>query len=110
MGCQGVLVAHWGRKPDAPVSGYALLSVEFAATNVPHLYTRAHCTDSNDSEVGSSMTCARYTYVLGSFSNPLLSLIVAYRYNHAPPYFRGGGAGGVSASAQKSPSSVLAVY
>jgi len=109
-GCQGVLVAHWGRKPNAPISGYALLLVEFAVTNIPRLYTRAQRTNSYDGELGSSMTCARCTYVLGSFSNPPLSLIITYHYNHTPLYFLGRGAGRVSASAQKSPSSVLAVH
>jgi len=62
-----------------PSFGLCRLSVEFlAATNVPRLYNRAHRTDSYDGEVGSSMTCTRLT-VLGSFSNPPLSLIVAYR-------------------------------
>ena len=51
---------------------------EWAKTNVLHLYNRAQRTDSYDGELGSSMTCAQYTYMLGSFSNPPLSLIIAY--------------------------------
>jgi len=48
-------------------------------TNVPRLYTRAHRTDSYDSEVGSLLTCTLTTYKFGLFSNAPTSLIVAYR-------------------------------
>ena len=57
---------------------WAMASGEWAKTNIPRLYNRAQRTDSYDSELGSSMTCAQYTYMLGSFSNPPLSLIIAY--------------------------------
>ena len=82
-GCQGVRVAHWGRNPHAPISGYVLGRSE-ATTNVPHLYNRAHCPDSYDREVGSSLACTLTTYMFSLFSNAPTSLIVAYRYNHAP--------------------------
>jgi len=62
MGSSGGLVRALG--PGTPLTrlGLCRLSVEFlAVTNVPRLYNRAHCADSYDDEVGSSMTCARLT-------------------------------------------------
>ena len=71
-------VSHTGQETSCTHLGLCT-SGEWATTNVPRLYNRAQHTNSYDGELGSSMTCAWYTYVLGSFSNPPLSLIVAYR-------------------------------
>ena len=67
-----------GQETQCTHLGLCTLLVELAVTNVLHLYNRAQRTDSYDGELGSSMTCTRCTYVLSSFSNPPLSLIVAY--------------------------------
>ena len=57
-------------------------SQDYAETNVPRPGRPSRCptqrANSYDGELGSSITCAHLT-VLGSFSNPPLSLIVAYR-------------------------------